>query len=127
MFLDRCGAVLLMALLSNVAIRCHRKTWLIVSALMFWFLAQWRWIEMKGPPFSLYDWVWADLSSFARDIANPGEVLAGILFLGLWVLAYIAVALFLGWVIAAIISTVITIYRVRNQPGVRGHDKREMS
>lgn len=70
---------------------------------------------MKGSPFSLFDWLWADLSSFFRDIVNPGEVLVGVLFLGLWVFAYIAVALFFGWVIAAIISTVITINRVRNQ------------
>jgi len=103
-------------ILTKLYIRCNRRVWFIATAVVFLLLGRWRWIEAKGSSFSLFDLLADGLRSLLPHVRTfSGEVLLGLLFMLLLTIAYVAISLFLGWLLAAIISAIIVVSRECNR------------
>ena len=92
----------------SAPIRVSRRLWLLCTTAAFLALGSWRWIEMKGPAFSLFDWGWAVACGICVDMRDsPADVLTGMCLLLVWCAGYAAVSAGIGWLVAAGTSAVI--------------------
>ena len=100
---------------ASTPVRPSRVLWMLCTTATFVLLGSCRVIAMKGPAFSLFDWVVDALRNVAADLRNcPGDVLAGACFLLALCVAYAAASSAIGWLVAAMLSAIGRIAKGRS-------------
>lgn len=96
--------------LFKMTIYCNQRLWALFAVVTFLILGQWRWVEMKGSPVSLFDGVrgiYGEVICVA--LRHPSESVFGILMFLIWIGVYVMVSIGVGWLVAAVFSAFVAI------------------
>ena len=97
----------------DLKVRCNRWIWLPCAVAVFILLGQWRCLTIQWD-FSLLDTI-VEVPAALREISSGGDVAAivgGSIGLIVLIGLYAALSAGLGWILAAIISTVLAMLHI---------------
>ena len=102
----------------KMQIRPRRAVVLTIALVVFVCLGFWKWIEMKSPPFSLFDWWGAALANLLPDLKRGPvwDMPLGFLVLVIWTAFYALISWGVGWLLAAIADAIRGLIKKESKP-----------